>query len=97
MRVEEFQVLDSVRRQIYDRSGIEQWAINASIHYNSWIDMSKEEFSDVVDAFRDLHGLFVCSVCSGLLQLIPRKGTFEIVKCRCSTTTWNLRRMSGKS
>ena len=95
--VEEFDALGSVRRQIYDRAGIEQWAINASIHYNSWADMSKEEFSDVVDAFRDLHGLFVCPACSGLLELIPRKGTSEIIKCRCGAVTWNLSRKSGKS
>ncbi len=83
--------LESVRKQIYGRTFAEQWAINAAVHYNNWENMSKEEFSDVVDAFRYLHSLFVCSVCGGMLQTFPRKGNAEIVKCPCGNINWNLK------
>jgi len=83
--------LESVRKQVYGRTYVEQWAVNASVHYNSWENMSRDEFSPVVDAFRDLHALFICSICGGTLQTLPRKGSPEIVKCLCSKVNWNLK------
>ena len=43
---------ESIRKQIYGRTYVEQWSINASVHYNNWENMSKADFSPVVDAFR---------------------------------------------
>ena len=90
-----FQELESIRKQIYDRTYVEQWSINASVHYNNWENMSKEDFSPVVDAFRDLQGLFMCSTCGGLLEKMPRKGTLQAAKCPCGTVYWNLSPKSG--
>ena len=89
-----FDELESVRRQVYDRTYVEQWAINASVHYNNWANMSKEDFSPVADAFRDLQGLFTCSTCGGLLEKMPRKGTLQVAKCPCGKVNWNLRHKS---
>jgi len=86
--------MESVRKQIYGRTYVEQWAINASVHYNNWENMSREDFSPVIDAFRDLHDLFVCSTCHGMLQKLPRKGAAEIVKCPCGKVNWNLKQKS---
>jgi len=83
--------MESVRKQIYGRTYVEQWAINASVHYNNWENMSCEDFSPVIDAFRDLHDLFVCSTCHGMLQKLPHKGPPEIVKCPCGKVNWNLK------
>ena len=81
---------NSIRKQIFDRTFIEQWAINASVHYNNWENMSHEDFSSVVDAFKDLQGLFLCSACGAFLERLPKKGSPGVVKCRCGTTSWNL-------
>ena len=94
---DELQKLESVRKQIYDRTHIEQWAINASVHFNSWENMSPKDFLPVVDAFRDLHGLFNCFDCGGLLEKLPIKGTSQIVKCPCGKTNLNLSRNRGNS
>ena len=90
-----FDERESVRKQIYDRTHVEQWSINASVHYNNWEDMSKEDFSPVADAFRDLQGLFTCSTCGGLLEKIPRKGSLQVARCPCAKVNWNLRRKPG--
>ena len=82
---------ESIRKQIYARTHVEQWSVNTSVHYNNWADMSKEDFLPVVDAFRDLQGLFVCSNCDGLLEKMPRKGNLEFAKCPCGRINWNLR------
>lgn len=89
-----FDERESIRRQIYGRSYVEQWSINAMVHYNNWGDMSKEDFSSVVDAFKDLQGLFICSTCGGLLEKIPRKGSLQRVTCPCGKFGWNLRQKS---
>ena len=88
---EELTELDSVRSQIRGRIFTEQWAINPSVHYNAWENMSKEDFLPVVEVFRDLHGLFECTDCGTLIEKIPRKGSPDIAKCRCSKISWNLR------
>ncbi|MDP2948805.1 MAG: AAA family ATPase [Chloroflexota bacterium] len=83
--------LESVRKQIYGLTYVEQWAINASVHYNNWENMSRQDFSPVVDAFRDLHALFLCSICGGMLQKPLGKGSPEVVKCLCGKVNWNLK------
>ena len=85
-----FDELESVRKQIYGRTFVEQWAINDSVHYNNWSNMSREDLSPVVDAFRDLQGLFECSSCGGLLERWPRKGRPQVAKCPCGILHWNL-------
>ena len=40
---------------------LEPWTIEASLHFNNWANMTKEDFAPVVEAFRDLHALFLCS------------------------------------
>ena len=86
---------ESVRKQVYDRTYVEQWSINESVHYNNWEVMSKEDFSPVADTFRDLQGLFMCSVCGGLLEKTPRKGSLQVAKCPCGKVNWNLHPKPG--
>ena len=88
---------ESIRQQIFGRTHVEQWAINGSVHFNNWENMSRQDFAPVVDAFRDLQALFECSSCNGLLQKIPSKGPFNSVKCRCGKVNWNLQRKPGAS
>ena len=83
---------DSIRKQIFGRTYVEQWAINSAVHFNNWENLSKEDFQPVTDAFRDLHGLFLCSNCGGLLEKTPRKGSSQTVSCPCSKVYWNLRK-----
>ena len=90
-----FDELESVRKQIYGRIHVEQWSINASIHYNNWENMSKEDFLPVVDALRALQSLFKCSTCGGLLEKLPPKGNPETAKCPCGKVSWNLRQKPG--
>ena len=93
--VASFDDLESVRKQIYKRTYVEKWSINASVHYNQWANMSKEDFLPVADAFGDLQSLFVCSTCGGLLEKLPRKGSLQIAKCPCGKVNWNLRQKPG--
>ena len=92
--VYQFVELESLRSQIYGRTYAEQWAINANVHFNSWANMSKQDFIPVVQAFKDLHALFRCSNCKRFLEKVPRKGTLQSATCPCGATNWNLRHKS---
>lgn len=86
----ELDELKSVRSQIYGRTYVEQWAIDAAVHYNNWENMSEDDFSPVVDAIQVLHALFICSGCGGFIEALPRGNSPEKVKCPCSKIYWNL-------
>lgn len=88
--VERLREVDTIREQIYKRVNIEQWAINTNVHYNSWANFSQEDFQPVVEAFQDLHGLFRCSQCSGILRIVKNDLTQTGLACNCGKTYWNL-------
>lgn len=87
---EKLQELDSIVKEIYRRTNAEKWPINPSIHYNNWANLSKPDFQPVVEAFRDLYGVFICSKCSKLLHLVTANGKQESVRCDCNQVNWNL-------
>lgn len=84
--------LDSVKKQIYKKSEIEQWVINPTVHFTKWANLTPEDFRPVVDAFQDLWGLFSCPQCGNLLSVSFSSGSPVSVKCKCGTYNWNLER-----
>jgi len=76
-------------------SNAEQWQVNVAVHYNSWDNLSKEDFAPVVNAFRDLLGGFTCSDCNDYLRVSPDRETPESVRCECGKTNINLRKKSA--
>ena len=87
---EQLQELDSTVGQIFSRCGVEQWAVNANVHYNNWANFSKNDFYPVMEAFEDLCALFVCSKCGGMLN-VAMSGPYPVeVRCNCSAVNWNL-------
>ena len=92
-QAEEFQKLqefDSIVKGIYERTNAEKWPINLAIHYNNWANLAKPDFQPVVESFRDLYAIFVCSKCSTLLHLVTANGRRENVRCNCPQINWNL-------
>jgi len=87
---EQLQEFGSIAKSIYIRTNAESWAINPSIHYNNWANLSKTEFEPVVDAFKDLYGVFACSKCGGIIHVVPRIGNQEAIRCNCTQINWNL-------
>lgn len=83
--------LDSTAGPIYTRSNAEQWTLNANVHYNNWANFSKNDFQPVVEAFRDLYGLFICSSCGGMLRLAVTGMEPVAIRCSCGKVDWNLK------
>jgi hypothetical protein len=88
--VESLGLFDSTMSQVFTRTNAEQWAVNANVHYNEWANFSRDDFQPVVDAFRDLFGLFFCPNCGGMYHVVTEGATISSVQCNCGMVHWNL-------
>lgn len=79
---------DNRRDTIYRRLNEESWSVNPSLHYNEWINLSPDEFRDVVDAWKDFYNLLHCDECQGLVRLGERR---ELLTCDCHKISWNVK------
>lgn len=82
--------LESVASQVFQRTQIEQWAVNENVHYNAWSNHSAEDFRPVAEAFSDLFGLFACAKCGAILQVSRVGPTPTTVSCPCGAQSWSL-------
>jgi len=75
-----------------EASKAEQWQVNTAIHYNSWDNLSKEDFNPVVEAFRELLSEFACSEpeCREYLRVLPDREIPESIRCGCGKININL-------
>ncbi len=80
--------------QIVEASKVEQWMINAAVHYNNWANFQAADFIPVIDAYEKLIGEFVCaeSNCGSILYVLPERGNQEMLRCFCGSTIINLLR-----
>lgn len=82
--------IDSTHGQVFARSNAEQWPINATVHYNSWENLSAADFHPVLEAFQDLFDVFRCTSCGTLLRVTWVGGSPATVRCSCGAVDWNL-------
>jgi hypothetical protein len=87
---QELEELESVSSAIIKRSQIEQWGINENVHYSKWGDFSKNDFVPIMEAFKDLHDLFKCSKCQGLLFVTLKDKEPQDLRCLCGKVNYNL-------
>jgi recombinational DNA repair ATPase RecF len=68
---------------------LDQWQVNASIHYNPWADMQKTDFTPVVAAYKTFTDHFSCPSCSSAFSVTPAFGTKQGLRCDCGTSNVN--------
>jgi recombinational DNA repair ATPase RecF len=77
-----------------EKAGVDQWQLNAGVHYNPWADLTKEDFEYVVKAYKAFTAQFSCVTC-GLLYTSPEYKPKEMLRCSCGDTNLNLVVKSG--
>jgi DNA repair exonuclease SbcCD ATPase subunit len=77
--------------QINARTNSENWAVNASVHYNNWANLGEKDFRPVLEAFQDLHSAFTCSSCDGILYITTVGVDLDSLKCGCGEVNWSLK------
>lgn len=72
------------------KSNVEQWQVNAAVHFNSWDNLTRNDFQPVVKAFQDLLNDFACPQCSEYFRVTPDRESPESLCCGCGTANINL-------
>lgn len=91
--VERLNKIDDNVKNVIKRALGEQWTINATVHYNAWANLNKEDFSPVVSAFKELClSVFSCDNegCESVLKVTYDGATPSGVRCKCGHVNWNL-------
>lgn len=91
-KLKELEELEKKATDIINRSQIEQWIINANVHYNRWAEFSRNDFEPVVKAFKDLFDVFVCNSCGMMISRSEIRGATpkDTVSCSCGKIFWNI-------
>jgi energy-coupling factor transporter ATP-binding protein EcfA2 len=91
IEIERISGLQKERSELTANKDGEQWAINKAVHYNSWADLTKEDFLPVVTAFKQLLLQFRCDKpkCNSWLSPNSRMSPTEL-RCSCGTLRINL-------
>ncbi len=71
----------------------ENWAVNPSVHFNEWADLSKADFEPVVRAWRQFLALFECTnpACTSRIEVVHQGVSDDCIRCACGTYQVNLR------
>jgi hypothetical protein len=94
-RLDEVAAIASARDDLKNKinaANVEQWAINKSVHYTEWNNLTAREFKEVSDAFQQLIATLFCSNCKSYVYVSPKKGPIESLRCHCGRTTLNLKK-----
>lgn len=90
--VQQLEAFEKETKKIFETTRAEEWAINANVHYNSWVNFSRHDFEPVAAALKELCDLFQCGSCEGFLHVTKHDNEIENVRCRCGAINWNLLR-----
>lgn len=80
-------------KEIIKKSQVEQWIINANVHFNKLEEYGREDFEKVVEAFKNLFGLFICESCGATIALTESTGETPkaTVSCNCGKIFWDVK------
>jgi hypothetical protein len=75
---------------IGDHVHVEQWQLNAAVHFNEWANLHANDFSPVVDAYKALVKQFHCGDCHSIVAVTPDHGDVQNLRCACGKININL-------
>jgi recombinational DNA repair ATPase RecF len=87
---EKLQVFETDFARTIATSQVENWQINAAVHYNQWATLGKGDFGGVLKSYRELAVKFRCDACHALLYVVPERGPTEMLRCSCNAFNVNL-------
>ncbi|PZP53830.1 MAG: chromosome segregation protein SMC, partial [Micavibrio aeruginosavorus] len=71
-------------------TSVEEWQINATVHYNEWANMHKKDFNPVAAAYQKLLKAFNCQDCGTPITVVPKSLPHEMLKCGCGACAFPL-------
>ncbi|PXX41616.1 AAA family ATPase [Undibacterium pigrum] len=81
--------------EVVQASNVEQWQINAAVHFNEWANFQKNDFESVVATYKSLVDAFSCEKCNSVLYSSPEHGEADALRCRCGNHSINLQKKAA--
>ncbi|MGE8942762.1 ATP-binding protein [Leptospira interrogans] len=88
--IEKIDTLENTFSNAKTKTNHDQWQLNAAVHFNSWADLKKEDFTPVVAAFKNFVAFFNCTSCDEMYYVAPDRGKREALRCGCGGLNLNL-------
>jgi RecF/RecN/SMC N terminal domain len=76
--------------EVVNKSHVDQWQLNAAVHFNEWANLHANDFSPVVDAYKALVKQFHCGDCHSIVAVTPDHGDVQNLRCACGKININL-------
>lgn len=76
--------------KVVTASQVEQWQLNAAVHFNAWANLHANDFAPVVDAYKALVQEFHCAACHSIVAVMPDHGEVQNLRCACGKINVNL-------
>lgn len=92
--LESIAALETALSEALKATQIDQWQVNAAVHYNEWATLQKQDFAPVVAGYKALATAFYCKTCQGSLFATPHTGQVSALRCNCGVLNVNLRKKS---
>lgn len=89
----QFATLDALEKEYTEAvkaTKMDQWQVNAGVHFNPWANLEKNDFQPIVQAFQDLTDKLTCPTCKDLISVRPIKGPRETLYCSCGAHNFTL-------
>lgn len=84
--------LKSKVSEAYQKIQDEWWQLNATVHFNKFIQLEDREFREVIAAFSDILSTMRCETCQHYVELERHGGASEFIRCYCGGIDINLNR-----
>ncbi|MFA5167248.1 MAG: AAA family ATPase [Candidatus Omnitrophota bacterium] len=94
---QQLEALDKAFSALVTKTNVEQWQVNAAVHYNSWENLTKNDFQPVVTAYHELLDGFGCPTCAEYFRVSPDRESPDGLRCGCAKTNINLKRKPAQN
>ena len=88
--IKQIEALEDKFGQAKISTNYDHWQVNAAVHFNEWADLTKQDFSPAVTAFRAFMEAFNCTTCEEIYFVVPDRGRKEALRCGCGALNLNL-------
>ena len=92
--VEKIEMLEAAFAEAKLQTNHDNWQVNTAVHFNTWADLTKEDFTPVVTAFKEFTSSFGCVTCEEMYFVAPVRGKKEALRCGCGGLNLNLLKKS---
>jgi hypothetical protein len=75
---------------LVSKANVDNWQVNAAVHFNSWADLQRQDFEPVVAAYKELTAAFSCNACQAMFYVSPEREEKESLRCACGDLNLNL-------